>query len=241
MTRYLLLLALVLGGCGKQAAAPAPTPETGPVRVFAAASLTDVMEELKQDQAVELNVASSSTLAKQIEAGAPFDIFISANVQWMDELESKGLIREGSRVTLVRNRLAVIRPIGGAATLDKGFAGKLAVGDPSHVPAGIYAKQALDAMGLSPQLLPAADVRAALRYVELGEAELGIVYLTDAKASDKVEVVSLIDAALHEPVEYPAALSREASEAGEKLFADLQGDAARAVYEQNGFEPGDAP
>jgi len=230
----LIVLMMLLAGCG-EAPAPTPTPPA-PVRVFAAASLTDVLGELAHDEALELNLASSSTLAKQIEAGADFDVFISANEQWMDAVEKAGLLRPGSRIDLLRNRLAVIRPKGGAATLGSDFTGRLAVGDPAHVPAGIYAKQALDKLGLHPQLLPGEDVRAALRYVELGEAELGIVYATDARASDKVEIVELIDESLHDPVVYPAALAKGASPTAERWFEHLCGDTARAVFQGHGFD-----
>ena len=183
--------------------------EEGKVTVFAAASLTnamqDIAKEYKKEKGVEVvsSFASSSTLARQIEAGAPADLFISADQKWMDYAVEKKSIDTASRATLLGNSLVVVAPKASAqdeidisdktdwTSLLKG--GRLAVGDPEHVPAGIYAKEALQKLGawetLSPKLAPAEDVRGALALVERSEAPLGIVYGSDAVASKGVKVV----------------------------------------------------
>lgn len=177
--------------------------EEGKVTVFAAASLTnamqDIAKEYKKEKGVEVvsSFASSSTLARQIEAGAPADLFISADQKWMDYAVEKKSIDTASRATLLGNSLVVVAPKASAqgeinisdktdwTSLLKG--GRLALGDPAHVPAGIYAKEALQKLGawetLSPKLAPAEDVRGALALVERSEAPLGIVYGSDAVAS----------------------------------------------------------
>lgn len=234
--------ALVLAACGG-----APATERGPV-VLAASSLQEAMTdaaeawEARGHPAPALSFAASSALARQIEHGAPADIFVSADEAWMDELEAKGLLRPGSRADLASNRLVAIAPKGtrpiGLAELGRG---RLALADPKAVPAGRYAKAALEALGswdgLAENVVPAENVRAALALVERGEAALGIVYATDALASDKVEVVEHLPADSHPPIRYPVAIlaaSTHPDAAGFRAF--LASDEARAILERRGFE-----
>lgn len=224
-----------------------------PVTVFAAASLTTAVTELatayeaKHGVKVVTSFAASSTLAKQIENGAPAGIFISADLKWMDYLAKKALIDPASRVDLLGNALVVIAPAGKAFPFrcekafdaEHSFAGRLAVGDPASVPIGGYARQAFTALGwwtwLEPRLAPTADVRAALRLVEGGEVDCGVVYATDAKVSAKVAVIATVPEALHEPVRYPFAATATASPAARAVLAHLISAEARPVYERLGF------
>lgn len=223
------------------------------ITVFAAASTTDTMQavakayEAERHVTVTCSFASSSTLAKQIENGAPADLFLSADQKWMDHLAKKQAIVAASRVDLLANTLVLVAPVGKAAkvTVEKGFAigeafsGRLAIGDPTNVPAGIYAKEAFTNLGwweaLSGRLAPAADVRAALKLVELGETDLGVVYATDAKASAKVTTLAAIPEALHVPIRYPIALTTMAKPAAAAFLVYLQSPAGRAVFIQAGF------
>ncbi|MFP2423302.1 molybdate ABC transporter substrate-binding protein [Pseudescherichia vulneris] len=230
--------------------------DAGKITVFAAASLTNAMQDIAKEYKKENNVevvssfASSSTLARQIEAGAPADLFISADQKWMDYAVEKKAIDNASRETLLGNSLVVIASKAseqGAVTLDaktnwasllKG--GRLAVGDPDHVPAGIYAKEALQKLGawdtLSPKLAPAEDVRGALALVERNEAPLGIVYGSDAVASKGVKVVGTFPEDSHKKVEYPMAITDGHNNATVKAFYDyLKGPQASAIFKQYGF------
>ncbi len=223
------------------------------VTVFAAASTTGTLQAVAKAYEAERHVrvvcsfAASSTLAKQIEQGAPADVFLAADERWMDWLAARGAIAPASRVDLLGNSLVLIAPPGKApaVTVAKGFAigaaftGRLAIGDPSNVPAGIYAKEAFARLGwwdgLADRLAPAADVRAALRLVELGEAELGVVYATDARADPKVVVVAAFPPDMHGPIRYPLALTATAKPAAAAFAAWLQGAAARAIFTDAGF------
>jgi molybdate transport system substrate-binding protein len=216
------------------AAIPLPTTALAgePVIVFAAASMTDALNGLIREfsadehDAIRLSYASSSILARQIEAGAPADIFIAANEQWMDYLAERDLIQPGSRTSPVANKLVLIAPANSKAALATrsmppvvtpallqqylGKDGRLALGDPAHVPAGIYGKQSLESIGLWPtleaRLAPTDNVRAALALVERGETPLGITYATDALISHKVKIVGVFAADSHDPISYPFAL-----------------------------------
>jgi molybdate transport system substrate-binding protein len=245
--------AVFTAGMAVQAPASAANSK---VTVFAAASLTDAMQDIaknyQQDHKVDIvsSFASSSTLARQIEQGAPANLFISADQQWMDYAQSKQLIVNPSRYTLLGNNLVLVAPKDSAlhdvkidshtdwASLLKGQ--KLAVGDPDHVPAGIYAKEALQHLGawdtLSPAMARANDVRAALALVERQEAPLGIVYGSDALASKGVKVVGIFPENSHKPVEYPVALVKGNDPAAAKAFYDyLKTPAAGAVFKRYGF------
>lgn len=230
--------------------------DAGKVTVFAAASLTNAMQDIaaayKKEKNVEVvsSFASSSTLARQIEAGAPADLFISADQKWMDYAADKKAIDTASRETLLGNSLVVVAPKSSAQshiTIDaktewnsllKG--GRLAVGDPEHVPAGIYAKEALQKLGawasLSPKLAPAEDVRGALALVERSEAPLGIVYGSDAVASQGVKVIGTFPEDSHQKVEYPLAIiDGHKNTTVSAFYAYLKSPAASAIFKRYGF------
>ena len=249
---------LVLAACDSKPTNPAATPAPAPaatVTVFAAASTADVLRdagqlfEAKAGIKVAFSFDSSSSLAKQIKAGAPAEVFISADLKWMDDVAAAGEIRADSRVNLLGNALVLIAPAGRTfeARMEKGFdfaaslpaVRRIAVGDPAHVPAGRYAKQALESLGwwaaLEPLLIPALDVRAALRLVELGEADAGIVYSTDARVSDKVTVVGAFPEGSHDAVVYPVALCRNASPHAEAFLQFLRSAEATAMFDKAGF------
>lgn len=243
------ILILVAIGC-PQGAPEGKTPE---IRVFAAASTTDVMSRLaamyEKDTGVQVtcSFAASSTLARQIESGAPADVWLSAHPEWMDRLEEKGMIEPGTRRDLLGNTLVLISPgerrfeIGMQSGAEPGeaFEGRVALGDPDHVPAGRYAREALEFLGwwdeLEDRLLPAMDVRDALRIVALGEAGAGIVYATDAAMSEGVEVVGAFPEASHAPIRYPIAIVKDAPEESGAFIDFLFSDEAAAVYESAGF------
>lgn len=224
------------------------------VTVYAAASLTDVLQELgkgfeeKTGDAVKFSLGSSSSLAKQIEKGAPADVFFSASAEWMDYLESHDLVEKGTRVELLGNALVIValREEGFRVKPRKGFdfpaafQGRLALADPSHVPAGIYARQALRWLGcweaLKDRIASALDVRAALAYVERGECAAGIVYATDAAISPKVEVIATLPEESHEKIVYPVAVMKDRNtEAVRRLVAFFQSKDAKKVFRKYGF------
>jgi molybdate transport system substrate-binding protein len=202
---------------------------------------------------VRFSLAASSTLARQIEAGAPADVFASASEEWMDYLADRGLIEPGSRSSPVGNSLVLIAPAAdatGAVEIGPGLdlggllgpAGRLAVGDTAHVPAGIYARQALESLGLWPavrdRLAMADNVRAALALVERGEAPLGIVYATDARISAAVRVVGAFPQGSHPPITYPVAIvqGRRSPEV-EDFLAFVGGQEAGEIFARLGFQP----
>lgn len=237
-------------------AARGETP-AAPLTVFAAASLTDAMQDISGAWArtagnapPRLSFGSSSTLARQIEQGAPANLFASADQRWMDYLAERNLLAPGTRRDLLGNRLALIVPKDQARTvqvgpnLDLGALlgpdGRLATGDPAHVPVGLYAKQALTKLGLwdkvEPRLARAEDVRAALLLVERGEAPAGIVYATDAAASAKVAVAGTFPADSHDPITYPFAIIRDGdTPQARALMTFLAGPEARAIFARRGF------
>ncbi|MBX5453348.1 MAG: molybdate ABC transporter substrate-binding protein [Acidobacteriia bacterium] len=251
MRIFRLILFLLLGF-----APPALAAEDQPLTVFAAASLNDALRELaglwqRQGHApVRLNFAASSLLARQIAAGAPADIFASADEAWMDALARQNLIVPESRRDVLFNRLVLIVPAATPVhvTIARGFdlaallgpGGRLAVGDPAHVPAGIYAKQALMRLGVwssvADRLAPAADVRAALLLVARGEAPAGIVYETDARASREVAVAGTFPEWSHDRITYPFAIVRGHDGAEARAWMRfLVGKDARAVFARYGF------
>ena len=230
--------------------------DDGKITVFAAASLTNALQDIaaayKKEKNVEVvsSFASSSTLARQIEAGAPADLFISADQKWMDYAAEKKAIDAATRETLLGNSLVVVAPKASPQadfTINKEThwtsllnGGRLAVGDPEHVPAGIYAKEALQKLGawetLSPKLAPAEDVRGALALVERNEAPLGIVYGSDAVASKGVKVVATFPEDSHKKVEYPVAIVDGHKNATVTAFRDyLKGPEASAIFKRYGF------
>jgi molybdate transport system substrate-binding protein len=227
------------------------------VTVFAAASLTDAMKDVSAKwaeaghQPLRLSFGSSSTLARQIEQGAPANVFASADEKWMDYLADKKLIADGTRKSLLGNDLVLVvaadKPM--HVTINKSFdltgllgaTGRLATGDPAHVPVGIYAEQALKKLGMwdsiSPRLARTEDVRAALLLVERGEAPAGIVYATDAAASKAVMIAGTFPADSHDPVSYPFAVTKSGDTAEARaLLSFVAGPSARAVFVQRGFK-----
>jgi molybdate transport system substrate-binding protein len=220
-----------------------------PLLVFAAASLKNALDEIdaqfgaQTGTKVNASYAASSTLARQIEAKAPAQVFISADLEWMDYVEGKGLLRPGTRRNLLGNRLVWIVPANAAIParpLDAlGASGRLALADPQYVPAGKYAKTALERLGAWPsvakRIAAAENVRAALALVARGEAPLGIVYQTDAKSEPKVRVAAMLDEDLHAPIVYPVALLRSAGPRAEAYLAFLSGPRGRATFEKYGF------
>ena len=238
--------------CGP--AAPADSP--APVIVFAASSLTAVMTELggsyqKTISApIALSFAASSVLARQIENGAPAQLFLSADEDWMDYLAKRQLIDARSRADVARARLVLIAPANSSVTLkiapgfplhDRLAGGRLAIGDPAAVPAGRYAKAALEKLGVWQQVagsvVQADNVRAALRFVARGEAPLGVVYDTDALNDSSVRVVDVFPESTHPPIRYPAALTRNATPAARGLLDYVRGPAGQAVFRKYGFTP----
>jgi molybdate transport system substrate-binding protein len=226
----------------------------GVITVFAAASLTDVLQELgdgftkDSSIAVRFSFAASSTLARQIENGAPADIFFSADLDWMDYLQARKLIQPATRHDVLGNRLVLIAPSDSqvvlkiqphfalAATLGKG---RLATGDPDSVPVGRYAREALTNLGVwdevSARIVRADSVRSALAFVDRGEAALGIVYATDALVDKKVRVVDEFPANTHMAIIYPAAMTTLSNEDAAKFLSFLRGPAGSAAFQRYGF------
>lgn len=225
--------------------------------VFAAASTTEAVTEIgaafaaKKLGTIVPSFDSSSTLAKQIENGAPAGVFLSADEQWMDYLDKKNLIAPGTRSDVLGNALVLIAPkadkparieIGPGFPLVKMLGdGRLSVGDPAHVPAGIYAKAALEALGVwgdvKDRLAAAENVRAALAFVERGETPLGIVYSTDAAASAKVSVVGVFPEDSHPRICYPVGLVAGHDTPEARAFLEfLKGPEARAIFAKYGFQ-----
>lgn len=252
----LLAVAGILIAFGASAVGTASAgDDTKPVTIFAAASTTNVVNALiaafesSGGGRVRPVFASSSTLARQIEQGAPADLFLSANAAWMDYLDKRGLLVPGTRVDLFGNRLVLIVPAGKTAQIkiEPGFAladligaDRLVLGDPAHVPAGIYAKGALETLGVwesvTGRLAYAPDVRAALAMVERGEAAAGIVYATDAAISGNVVVAGIFPEESHPRIRYPiATVAGSRSPMAVAFMTFLSSPAARAIYRAQGF------
>jgi molybdate transport system substrate-binding protein len=252
-----LSAALVLAGLAWAAFSTNAAAAESEVVVFAAASSTNAITEIAELYAarsqgrVTPSFASSSALARQIENGAPADVFLSADEKWMNYLEEKNLLVKGSRYDLLNNRIVLIAPRESALQRIKvksgvslsaalGKDGRLSMGDPDYVPAGIYGKQALQALSIwdpiKNRIAPMKDVRAALVMVERGEAPLGLVYATDAAISKKVRVVGVFPADSHAPIVYPVAVVAGGQTAAAARFMDfLRTPEARAVFEKYGF------
>jgi len=228
----------------------------GTVTVFAAASLKESMDEAAAAYqkatgvAVTTSYAASSTLARQIEQGAPAEVFFSADLEWMDYLQQRDLVRGADRHNLLGNTLVLVAPAHagtgpvdpatpGAIARALGTDGRLAVGQTATVPAGKYARASLEALGqwdaLSPRLAEAESVRAALMLVSRGEAPLGIVYGSDAQAEPKVKVVGTFPATSHPPIVYPVAPLAKASPQARAFVQWLQGPAAKDIFRRRGF------
>ena len=231
------------------------TTRADTLTVFAAASLTNALQDIgkafeaKSGHTIKFSFAASSALAKQIESGAPACVFISADEQWMDYLAERKLIIADSRRTLLGNRLVLVTPADSRVTVDikRNFdlasllgSGRLATGDPAHVPVGKYARAALTSLGVwqiaEPRLVNADSVRAALVLVERGEVPLGIVYATDAAVTPKVRVAGTFPADSHPAITYPSAVVAGQDTAAARDFnAWLRSDDARSLFNRYGF------
>jgi molybdate transport system substrate-binding protein len=254
--KKILGLWLVLGTCLVGVQAAAAYEDRSSITVFAAASLTNVLQELgdgfTKDSSIPLrfSFAASSALARQIENGSRADVFFSADIEWMDYLQVRNLIQPATRHDVLGNQLVLIAPADSkitlkiephfalAATLGKG---RLATGDPDSVPVGRYAHEALANLGVwdavSARLVRADTVRSALAFVDRGEAALGIVYATDALIDKKVRVVDAFPVGSHMPIIYPAALTMGAKSDAARFLAYMRGPAGDGAFRHYGFTP----
>lgn len=237
----ILALGLALAGAG-----PAAADE---VSVFAAASLTDVLKEAAKGfeaatgHTVSFNFGGSNDLARQVRAGAPVDLFFSADLAQMQALEKDGRVSPVDRIDALSNTLSVVVPADGrskiASVADLGSVRRLALANPEAVPAGVYARQYLEAAGVwgavKDQVVPTLDVRAALAAVEAGHAEAGVVYRTDAALSKRVRVAFEVPREQGPRIVYPLSLVQGGKPAAILLRDYLVSDAARGVYEKHGF------
>lgn len=256
------ILTLLVFGCSKQEKISMDvgtekreeytTPVT--LNISAAASLKGAMEEIKQSFAKKetnislvYNFGSSGSLQKQIEQGSEVDMFISAAAKQMDELESKDLIIKDTRRNLLENKLVLITSTENSDILDfKDLAwdkvSSIALGELKSVPAGQYAEEVFTNLGILDKVKGKAvygkDVKAVLAWVESGNADAGIVYKTDVKDSDKVQIIAEAPSGTHKPIVYPAAVVKESKngEASKKFLEFLEGDEARVVFDKYGFK-----
>jgi len=252
LSRFIPMLGLLLAVAG--ATQPVAAQET--LTVFAAASMRNALDDANaaftksSGIKVTASYAASSALAKQIEQGAPADVFVSANIKWMDYLAEHKRIKPDTRVNLLGNKLVLIAPKD--SKLDKvaigqGFDiaklagnGRIAVADVKAVPAGLYAKAALEKLGAwkaaEPKLAMAENVRATLAFVARSETPVGIVYATDAKVEPKVKIVGVFPESSHPAVIYPVAAIAETKKAGvARYLSFLRTKAAKAIFEKYGF------
>jgi molybdate transport system substrate-binding protein len=241
--------------CAAAVAVPSAAADTRTVTVFAAASLKNALDEAaaayqaKTGDRVTISYAASSALAKQIENGAPADVFASADARWMRYLEERSLLQASTRMDLLGNTLVVVAPTSSPVekldltpeAFDRAVGdGKWTTGLVTSVPIGVYAKEALTRLGIwsvaEPKLAQADNVRAALSFVSRNEAVLGIVYQTDANADPKVKVVATFPAGTHEPIVYPFALTSTAESGSPGRFlAFLTSPEAKLVFKKQGF------
>jgi len=249
--RLLAIFSLIAAIAG----APQTAAAQEPLTIFAAASLKNALDDTNAaftkttGVKVVASYAASSALAKQIEGGAPADVFVSADLQWMDYVAQKNLIKPDSRLNLLGNKLVLIAAADSKidkVTIGQPFDiaklagdGRIAVADVKAVPAGIYAKAALESLGgwaaAEPKLAMAENVRATLAFVARGETPIGIVYETDAKVEPKVKIVGVFPDGSHPPVVYPGAATTTAKADAGKYLAFLRGGEAKAIFEKYGF------
>lgn len=252
MRRRTWLAALWFGIAWCSAALAADAPPS--LLVFAAASLTNVLDELgpaytqATGQPVKFSYAASSALARQMESGAGADVFLAADEDWMNYVQERNLIRAASRTNLLGNRLVLVAPADSTSNLKitAKFAlraalgnGRLAVADPDSVPAGKYARTALTSLGVwddvADRLVRGDSVRTALAFVDRGESPFGIVYETDALIDKKVRLVDRFPDSSHAPIVYPVAVTTGAQAGAEKFVEFLRGPAGRAAFMKYGF------
>jgi molybdate transport system substrate-binding protein len=246
-----LLTAAVLTAAGTVPAAA----QGRDVLVFAAASLKNALDDIaaqwqrESGKKAAISYAASNTLIKQIEQGAPADIFISADLDWMDYGQQKGLIKPDTRSNLLGNRLVLVAPKDSniSANIRPGFdlaallkGGRLAMGNVDAVPAGKYGKAALEKLGawdgIKDKIAQAESVRAALLLVARGEAPLGVVYQTDAASDPTVKIVGTFPENTHPPIIYPIALTKESTSPDASAFLNfIRSPAARPIFERQGF------
>lgn len=253
----------LLSSCADRFSSPGrPADSSETLTVFAAASTARAVRatadayESATGTTVVTSIGATSTLARQLAAGAPADVFLAADVHWMDHVEQLGAVDPTSRIDLLSNGLVLIVPTDAldattmsvdlADSAPPRFIGRLALADPAHVPAGRYARDALESLGwwtaLQPHVMTALDVRAALRLVQLGEADAGIVYASDAQGDTSVTVLADLPRSLHEPIVYPIAILTESAMPSEaaSFIAFLRSPDGRAIFERSGFEVIDA-
>ena len=250
-TRRSWLALLVAAGLTWTASVQSAAAQGKDVVVFAAASLKNALDDIagqwqrETGKKTVISYAASNTLIKQIEQGAPADIFISADLDWMDYGQQKNLIKPDSRFNLLGNRLVLIAPKDSSisANIQPGFdlatllkGARLAMGNVDAVPAGKYGKAALEWDSVKDKIAQAESVRAALLFVSRGEAPLGIVYQTDAAADPSVKIVGTFPENTHPRIIYPVALTKESTNPGAQAFLNyLRSPAARAAFERQGF------
>ncbi|MGG3870630.1 molybdate ABC transporter substrate-binding protein [Brevibacillus laterosporus] len=261
----LVSFSLLLATVGCSTPAPSATQPTGDSKspqtkteifVSAAASMTDVLQDVKKEYETKhpeitltYNFGGSGKLAKQIEQGAPSDLFISASSKDMKTLKDKSLIIEDSQTELVTNEMVLIAPKESTISIDSfekitPETGKqFAIGEPSSVPVGRYTEEALTKLGLwekmKPNMVYAKDVRQVLTYVESGNAELGVVYKSDALTSDKIKILATAKQDWHSPIVYPASLVKATQHQKEtqEFLTFLTTDFSKAAFEKYGFHP----
>jgi molybdate transport system substrate-binding protein len=254
-TRRLILAVFAATAIGVVATPRALLAQEKPIVVFAAASMKNALDDVddaftkKTGIKVVASYAASSALMKQIEQGAPADVFLSADVDWMDYGSKRDLIKTDTRLNLLGNKLVLIAPKDSKldnVAIGPGFDlaalagdGRIATGDVRAVPVGLYAKAALEKLGAwtaaEPKMAMAENVRAALVLVARGEAPLGIVYETDAKVDKGVKVVGVFPEDSHPPIIYPVALTKDAKPEAGQYLAYLRGSEAKAAFERYGF------
>jgi molybdate transport system substrate-binding protein len=227
---------------------PAMAFSADKLTVFAAASMKDALEEagkiyaVQSETAVVFSFAASSVLAKQIEAGAPADAFVSADREWMDWLKERDLVKPDTEAVIAGNRLVVASPAGTEPATEPGVllsAGRFAMGDPAHVPAGKYGRTALESLGLWDKIQPnaifAENVRVALEFVRRGEVAAAIVYRSDLNGAPELAIAYTFPEDSHPPVVYPAAVTAKGRESARAFIEFLAGREGRRIFEARGF------
>jgi molybdate transport system substrate-binding protein len=249
------LLGAVLLACALFVPVHAADEPKQELLVFAAASLTNVLDEIgkaytqQSQQPVKFSYAASSALARQLEAGANADVFFAADLEWMDYVQARNLIDRSTRRNVLGNRLVLVAPAASKIELKvtPGFKlaealgnGRLATGDPESVPVGKYARSALTSLGVwndvADKLVRADNVRSALAFIARGETPLGIVYETDAKVEKRVRVVDFFPADSHPPIVYPVAITANARPAARQFVEFLQSAPAQEAFKKYGFQ-----
>lgn len=257
MSRRAMIALCGLAAAAALCAAPSAHAADGPLTVFAAASLKESMDEAADayaaatGQQVRVSYAASSALARQVAQGAPADVFVSADLEWMDELQGKGLVDAGTRSELLGNTLVLVAPAASGPTVVKlqqgldlrpllGARGRIALGMVDSVPAGKYARAGFESLGmweaLEPRVAGVENVRAALMLVARSEAPLGVVYASDAQAEPRVRVLATFPSRSHPEIVYPAARVTASRHPHAASFVRwLQDAEARAIFARHGF------